>query len=225
MLISKIKNNINKIIKNIKKSQVLLFGSLLIFIGIISLFWNSILALKTEIYSDMLISFSDVNGKVEKIEDVPVSNEVVPVNNSSKKEKNYKPIDYSKYLGVLRIPKINLKRGFYNVDSRYNTIEYNVTLLRGSDMPDVKDGNLVLIGHSGTAWISFFDKLYKLDKGDKAYIDYKGNEYSYTIKNIYKVPKNGYVTIIRNYNRTTLTLITCTRNDDKTQTVYIAEME
>ena len=225
MLISKIKNNINKIIKNIKKSQVLLFGSLLIFIGIITLFWNSILALKTEIYSDMLISFSDVNGKVEKIEDVPVSNEVVPVNNSSKKEKNYKPIDYSKYLGVLRIPKINLKRGFYNVDSRYNTIEYNVTLLRGSDMPDVKDGNLVLIGHSGTAWISFFDKLYKLDKGDKAYIDYKGNEYSYAIKNIYKVPKNGYVTIIRNYNRTTLTLITCTRNDDKTQTVYIAEME
>lgn len=225
MLISKIKNNINRIIKNIKKSQVLLFGSLLIFIGIISLFWNSILALKTEIYSDMMISFSDVDDKVEKIEDVPVSNEVVPVKSTPKKEKSYKPIDYSKYLGVLRIPKINLKRGFYNVDSRYNTIEYNVTLLRGSDMPDVKDGNLVLIGHSGTAWISFFNKLYKLDKGDKAYVDYKGNEYAYTIKNIYKVPKNGYVTIVRNYNKTTLTLITCTRNDDKSQTVYIAEME
>ena len=225
MLISKIKNNISKIIKNIKKSQVLLFGSLLIFIGIITLFWNSILALKTEIYSDMLISFSDVNEKVEKIEEVPVSNEVVPVKNTFKKEKTYKPIDYSKYLGLLRIPKINLKRGFYNVDSRYNTIEYNVTLLKGSDMPDVKDGNLVLIAHSGTAWISYFDKLYKLNKGDKAYIDYKGYEYAYTIKNIYKVPKNGYVTIVRNYNKTTLTLITCTRNDDKSQSVYIAEME
>jgi LPXTG-site transpeptidase (sortase) family protein len=225
MLISKIKNNINRIIKNIKKSQVLLFGSLLIFIGIIALSWNSILALKTEIYSDMIISFSDTDKKVEKIEEVPVTNEVVPVSKPATKKETYKPIDYSKYLGVLRIPKINLKRGFYNVDSRYNSIEYNVTLLKGSDMPDVKDGNLVLMAHSGTAWISFFDKLYKLEKGDKAYIDYKGYEYAYTIRNIYNVPKNGYVSIVRNYNKTTLTMITCTRNDDKSQTVYIAEME
>ena len=37
-----------------------------------------------------------------------------------------KEIDYSKYVGVLEIPKIGLKRGFYNTDSKYNSIEYNV---------------------------------------------------------------------------------------------------
>ena len=224
MLISKIKNNINKKIKNIKKSQVLLFGSLLIFIGLFSLSWNSINSLKDEIYSDMLISFSDTNKKVEKVKEVPVSNEVKTIE-KEKKKKQYAPIDYSKYLGILRIPKIHLKRGFHSTKSRYNNIEYNVTLLKGSTMPDVRNGNLVLIAHSGDAWISFFENLYKLKIGDKAYIDYKGRTYTYKIKKIYTVPKNGYVSIIRNYNRTTLTMITCTKNSDTKQSVYIAEME
>ena len=202
MLISKIKNNINKKIKNIKKSQVLLFGSLLIFIGLFSLLWNSINSLKDEIYSDMLISFSDTTKKVEKVKEVPISNEVKTIEKEKKKKKQYAPIDYSKYLGVLRIPKIGLKRGFHSTKSRYNNIEYNVTLLKGSTMPDVKNGNLVLIAHSGDAWISFFEKLYKLKVGDKAYIDYKGRTYTYKIKKIYTVPKNGYVSIVRNYNRT-----------------------
>ena len=46
----------------------------------------------------------------------------------------------------------------------------------------------------------------------------------YQIVNIYNVPKTGAVTIHRNLDRTTLTLITCTKNSDTEQTVYIAEM-
>ncbi len=228
MLISKIKNNINNKIKNIKKSQILLFGSLLIFIGFIALSWNSLLSLKDEIYSDMFISFSDNTNKVEEIS-TPISNEVVSVEKKTKKKKKntytYKPIDYSQYLGVLRIPKINLKRGFFDTKSKYNNIQYNVTLLKGSNMPNVKYGNLVLIAHSGDAWISYFANLYKLKVGDKAYIDYKGKTYTYKIKKIYTVPKNGYVSIVRNYKKTTLTLITCTKGSDKKQTVYICESD
>lgn len=227
MLISKIKNNINNKIKNIKKSQILLFGSLLIFIGIIALSWNHVMVLKDEIYSDMLLSFSDNTNEVIEY-DAPVSNEVVSMDKKKKKKKNtyeYKPIDYSQYLGVLRIPKISLKRGFFNTNNRYNNIQYNVTLLKGSNMPNVKYGNLVLIAHSGTAWISYFANLYKLKVGDKAYIDYKGHTYKYTIKKIYTVPKKGYVSIIRNYKKTTLTLITCTKDSDTKQTVYICESD
>ncbi len=226
MLISKIKNNINNNIKKIKKSQILLFGSLLIFIGVIALSWNSFLSMKDEIYSDMLISFSDNKNEVKEY-DTPVSNEVVSMDKGKKKKKpvEYKPINYSKYLGVLRIPKISLKRGFYNTNSKYNNIQYNVNLIKGSNMPNVKYGNLVLIAHSGDAWISYFANLYKLKVGDKAYIDYKGNTYKYTIRKIYTVPKNGYVSIIRNYKKTTLTLITCTKGSDTKQTVYICESD
>ena len=128
MLISKIKNNINNKIKNMKKSQILLFGSLLIFVGFVALSWNSLLSLKDELYSDMFISFSDNANQVEEIS-APISNEVVSVDNKEKKKKKnkntytYKPIDYSQYLGVLRIPKINLKRGFFDTKSKYNNIQ------------------------------------------------------------------------------------------------------
>ncbi|MBQ6539154.1 MAG: sortase [Bacilli bacterium] len=173
----------------------------------------------------MLISFSDNTNAVEEY-DTPISNEVVSMDKKKKPKKvEYKPIDYSIYLGVLRIPKISLKRGFFNTTSKYNNIQYNVTLIKGSDMPNVKHGNLVLIAQSGDAWISYFANLYKLKVGDKAYIDYKGNTYKYTIKKIYTVPKNGYVSIIRNYKKTTLTLITCTKGSDKKQTVYICESD
>ena len=142
-----------------------------------------------------------------------------------KKNKTTYKIDYSKYLGVLRIPKIGLKRGFYGANNKYNNIEHNVTLLKGSDLPDVTNGNLILIAHSGDAYISFFRYLYKLNKGDFAYVDYNGVEYKYKIINIYKERKTGIVTVKRNYNKTTLTLITCTKDSDKTQTIYIAELQ
>jgi len=222
MSMLKNKRNLNNNKKSLKKSQIMLFGSLLIFCGIFILSFSYFYQLRNEIFSDMLISLSNVE-KTEEVNDVPVTKEV-------KKEKKksshttYK-IDYSKYLGVLRIPKIGLKRGFYGTDSRYNTIEYNVTLLKGSDLPDVTNGNLILIAHSGDAYISYFRYLYRLDKGDLAYVTYNGTEYEYKIKKIYKQRKTGVVTINRDYNKTTLTLITCTKDDDKTQTIYIAELQ
>ena len=44
------------------------------------------------------------------------------------------------------------------------------------------------------------------------------------VKTIYKQAKTGKIAIYRNYNKTTLTLITCTNYDSKTQTVYISEL-
>ena len=48
--------------------------------------------------------------------------------------------------------------------------------------------------------------------------------YEYQLVNIYEVEKNGVVSIQRNQERTTLTMITCTKNNDYTQTVYISEL-
>ena len=220
MLKNKRDSNNNK--KNLMKSQILLFGSLLIFLGVSILSFNYFYEIRNEVFSDMLIRLSDVE-KTEKVSDVPVTQEVKK-KKKKKSQTTYK-IDYSKYLGVLRIPKIGLKRGFYGTDSKYNSIEYNVTLLKGSDLPDVVNGNLILIAHSGDAYISYFRYLYKLNKGDFAYVTYNGIEYKYKITNIYKARKTGVVTVKRNYNKTTLTLITCTKDSDKTQTIYIAELQ
>ena len=53
----------------------------------------------------------------------------------------------------------------------------------------------------------------------------KGKTYTYKITNIYTQPKVGKIAIYRNYDKTTLTLITCTNHDSTTQTIYIAELE
>ncbi len=213
-----------KLNNKIKKSHTLIFGSLLVFMGVISLSWNYFVKLKDEIYSDMKISMMDdfVPEEVKEAEvvsDIP-SGQVVE--ETPQEEKNYS-IDYSKYLGVLEIPKIRLKRGFYNVGSKYNDIQYNVAIVDGSSLPDVPNGNLILMAHSGNAYISYFAYLYKLNIGDDAYVTYAGNSYHYQIVNIYEVEKNGSVVIRRNYDKTTLTLITCTKDNDFTQTVYICE--
>ena len=113
--------------------------------------------------------------------------------------------------------------GFYHFGHKYNNIERNVTVVSGSSMPNEVNGNLFLMAHSGDAYISFFAYLYKLQVGDLAYVDYQGTKYKYQIVNIYNVPKTGSVTIRRNMDRTTLTLLTCTKNSDTEQTVYIAE--
>ena len=128
------------------------------------------------------------------------------------------------YIGTIEIPKINLKKGFVSPNSKYNNIKYNVTIIDGFDYPDVEKGNFILAAHSGTARISFFRDLYKLQTGDTVKITYKNKVYTYKITNIYTQKKQGYLTIYRNANKTTLSLITCTKDSDTLQTVYVAEL-
>ena len=210
--------------KKIKKSQILLLGSLLVFVGICTLSFEYFGRMKDDVFTDMDLKLNAglvVADDEEATTDVPITNNL-PEDN--KQEVQAPVIDYSKYLGVLEIPKVGLKRGFYNLDSKYNDIQYNVTLVEGSNMPDVVNGNLILMAHSGDAAVSYFAYLYILKIGDKAYVTYNGNKYTYQIVNIYDVPKTGRVKIVRSYDKTTLTLITCTKNNDKSQTVYILEL-
>lgn len=221
--------------RKIKKSQLLLFGSFLIFIGTLVISWSHLRMIKDMVYADMQIAISDSLDKEqeEKKDNITVDipdvsnleeeNNTVPENPPAPEED---PVveDFSKYLGVLEIPRIGLKRGFYGTDSKYNDIQYNVTMVVGSTLPDVDKGNLILVAHSGDAYISFFAYLYRLNIGNDIYVTYNGKTYKYRIVNIYNVLKNGSVSIVRNYDKTTLTLITCTKDDSTHQTVYIAEL-
>ena len=218
-------HNNNKNRKRLRKSQLLFIGSFLVFIGIFTISYNHLVFLKDQVFANMKIAMLDLgNVSQDEIQDEIDVPEVENVSDGTVYQQNEKEIDYSRYVGVLEIPKISLKRGFYNTDSKYNNIEQNVSMISGSSMPDVPNGNLMLMAHSGDAYISFFAYLYRLKIGDTAYITYQGNRYKYQIVNIYTVPKTGKVAIYRDYNKTTLTLITCTKNDDTTQTVYIAEL-
>lgn len=125
------------------------------------------------------------------------------------------------FLMVLEIPKVNLRRGIYSKDSKWNSIEYNVTILEESNFPDEEYGNVILAAHNGPADIAYFNQLHQLEVGDMAYVYYNGIKYGYEVSDIYDVAKDGTVEISRNKNFNTLTLITCKKNTSDRQLVII----
>ena len=137
---------------------------------------------------------------------------------------NKTPTSSKSYFGYIEIPKINLVQGLVPQDSKENNVNVNIQTIYPSDYPDKENGNLILAAHSGTSSISYFKNLYKLENDDQIYIIYNNNKYIYNIINIYTVPKNGSVSIYRPTDKTTVTLITCTKNDENTQTVYIGQL-
>lgn len=211
----------------LKNSTILLIGILIIFIGIFIGFSEYFIERKSKAYSDMNILLYENELPQNIGENIDIIEEQ---DSSDKEQSNQNEIQSNNvirynYIGTLEIPKINLKRGFLGLDSRYNHVDYNITIIKGSTFPDQEKNNLILAAHSGECAVCFFDKLYKLSKGDVAYLSYNNVKYTYKIVNIYEVEKDGTVAIYRDYTKSTLTLITCTRNSDTKQTVYILELE
>lgn len=174
------------------------------------------------VFSEMNLAISELNkDTLEEINDNSTEN----VASDNKEEKNdNKEKYYEEYLGVLEISKINFYKGFYNKNSGLNNVDYNLYVLPESNYPDVVNGNLMIAGHSGNYNNSYFANLYKLNVGDLANVTYKGKKYTYKITDIYYEKKTGTVRILRDKNKTTLTLITCTKDDEAHQTIYIAEL-
>lgn len=191
------------------KKIIVLLGSLLIIIGLFLIIFNKTIENNNNIQSELNISlFKDE----------------IPDNTSTQKQTNKIKKEKYDYIGLLEIPKINLKNGFLNINSKYNNIKYNVTVINGSTFPNEEGNNLILAAHSGNCNVCYFDKLYKLSINDIANIYYKKIKYTYKITNIYEVEKTGKIRISKNYNKNTLTLITCTHNSSTKQTIYTLEL-
>lgn len=172
------------------------------------------------VFSEMNLAISELNkDTLEQIDNNDIEEEKVIDKKEEKKEQYYE-----EYIGVLEISKINFYKGFYNKNSGLNNVDYNLYVLPESSYPDVVNGNLMIAGHSGNYNNSYFANLYKLNVGDTAKVTYKGKKYTYKITDIYYEKKTGTVRILRDNNKTTLTLITCTKDDEAHQTIYIAEL-
>lgn len=201
--------------------MTIILGVILITFGITLMSNNYIKIKREETFNDMNLllldsSIDEVN--TEESNDETLNEEVEEESSKSDTSNNYEP-----YLAVLKIPKINLERGFYDKTSSLNNVDNNILFHSNSDYPDKLNGNVILASHSGTSSISYFKNLYKLELGDEAQINYKNTTYTYKVVNIYKEEKNGTIAIYRNKEKSTLTLITCTKNDNTKQTVYILE--
>ena len=217
MLKRKTKNN------NQRKGQLLIVGSFLIIIGIGILggkIVNNYLDKKQE--QDLINNFYEQ--QEEYVVDVPVmEEELVKEEVAEQEEKKETTTPTINYIAVIKIPKIGLEKGLASKGSYWNNVNRNIEILSESDMPDVENGNVILAGHSGNSGVSYFRKLNKLQNDDTVSIVYNGKEYKYKMVNSYEIEKNGYAHIVRNAEKSTLTLITCKHNTNK-QIVVICEL-
>lgn len=159
----------------------------------------------------------------EEIEEIKVDIDEEKIKEQPKQEEK-KTSNYN-YIGVLEIPKINIKRGLLNIKDKGNNVNKNLQVIKGSDMPNVKNGNLIIAAHSGNSYISYFKNLYKLSNEDVAYVYFNNIKYTYKVVGKYDAEKSGKVTIHRDNKKNTLTLITCSQTDKTKQIVYILELE
>lgn len=208
-----------KLSKNAKITISILF----IFIGLVLISYNYFEGIKHNVFNYQNIRLLEQQVIIDELpEEVSVEdfeNTVVDIDDM------YHTDGKDNYIGYLEVPEVNIKRGFVSLDSKYNSVGYNVMLIKESQMPDEKNGNLILAAHRGNSPVSFFEKLYTISDSAIAKVTYKNRVYTYRLKNRYYENKDGNLTIKRNADANILTLITCTKNDKKTQTVFIFELE
>ena len=200
-----------KQIKNKRYSLIIFLGIFLLLLGISYNIYNHYQQKKQD---------SVDNEKVEEffeIKEEKDSDEEVSVETPTVKEET------DNYIGVLEIPKINLKRGLVDKNSSDNNVNRNIYMIKKTTLPDEQtNSHIILAAHSGNSYVSFFRNLKKLDMKDKVYFYYKSVKYIYEVSNKYKIEKTG-TTELKQTNISDITLITCISGTNK-QVVYVATL-
>lgn len=202
-------------IEKIKDNLITIIGILLIIISISIVMYDN--------YKDnqKVLENVELVENFFEIENIPVEEQKEEVVIKDEEDKKTSSSPTYNYIAVLEIPSIKLKRGLVDYKSKYNNVKYNIQIIEHSQMPDIENSNLILAGHNGTSNVSFFNDLDKLKEDSLVYVYYNNIKYIYKINNNYEVKKDGKVEIIRNRNKTTITLITCKKDSKDKQLVYI----
>ncbi len=123
----------------------------------------------------------------------------------------------------LKIPSIDLNVSMYEYSSKLNEVDKGIQRLNELT-PITNGGNMVLASHSGSADISYFKNLDKLQITDNINVEYNDILYTYVVEDIYTINKNINLNIDKNYYDTTITLITCDKFDKSKQLIVVGKL-
>ncbi len=160
--------------------------------------------------------------KIEKFFEIEEQEEVQEEIKDDEETSN-NTVQEENYIGILEIPKINLKKGLVDKNSPSNNVDKNIYILKETTLPDDRiNSHVILASHSGNSYISYFKNLKKLGMKDKVNFYYKNVKYIYEISNKYEIDKTG-TTELKITNKSDITLITCISGTNK-QVVYVANL-
>lgn len=121
-------------------------------------------------------------------------------------------------IGYLEINKINLKEKLYNINSKENNIEQNITILKESILPDKDNSIMFIAAHSGIGKIAYFEELDELKPNDEIILNINNKTYKYIVKEYWEEKKNGYINVNKE-SKKQLILTTCSPNKDNYQLI------
>ncbi len=126
------------------------------------------------------------------------------------------------YMGILEIPKISLKQGFFAYQSPQNDVQKHLNLLSPDCNPTLPC-SIIIASHSGNSAISYFKNLDQLNIGDIATITYEKQIFSYVLKKVDTMNKVGVFTALKP-KESELILTTCDDKND-VQDLYYFELK
>ncbi len=122
---------------------------------------------------------------------------------------------------ILEIPKISFKKEF----NKNNTnVDIGLWVAKESVFPDTFPSSVIIAAHSGNGSNAYFKNLYKLNIKDQVNLYYHNKIYNYEIFEITTEPKTGTLYLKDSYQNL-ITLITCTKNDNSSQTIYYGTLK
>ena len=203
-----------KKINNKKYTFIVTIGVILIILSFFYIGYKYYFDIQSEkLEEENINNFFDVDASEEEVIEEEKENEL-------KVQEQRKTINY---VGIIEIPKINLKKGLVNKNSKNNNVDKTIMTLKETTYPDDNSiSHIILASHSGNCSVCYFKNLYKLNINDDVYFYYKGNKYIYNISNKYEIDKTGKMEY-KYANNSNIVLITCIRGTNK-QIVYIADL-
>lgn len=196
-----------------RKNISILISMLFIFLGISMLIYDYYVDYNRQITEEKNIEVFFEN--VDENENINIVSDVA----KSNKEKND-----TKYIAILEIPKIDLKKGLAEPNSSLNNVNSNIEILNPVDMPDQTNGTFILASHSGSSKVAYFDRLNELNNGDKVNVYYNKVKYIYEIIDHYKENKDGDISIKKGHFDNVIVLTTCDKYQKNKQIIYIGNL-
>lgn len=109
---------------------------------------------------------------------------------------------------IINISKINLERIVKKASDGFKNLNKNLVYYKSNN----PNGKIIIFGHSGVGYGTYFNRLDEMVVGDVAYL-YKGKlEITYEVCKRYVI-LDTETDILKNDKKGTLLLITCDKND------------
>lgn len=109
---------------------------------------------------------------------------------------------------VLNIPKVNLETVVKKANNDFGNLNKNIVYYKNDNYKK----SIIILGHSGVGYGTFFNRIDELDKDDVIYLYKDKLKISYTVDKKYSILDTD-IDVLKINNTPGLTLITCDKKD------------